>query len=171
VDGRHKAVVSDNRRPCDSYVGKIAPAQVASVCPSPYFPASRHGGKNPYGSGDTDVFLHVGKLGGTSTHRTSGRVTCRNAEVDAPGRSKFKDASPLAATGAIRFVGTKTPVSSLMVRVCTAAAPMATKQLGVQKVSIENLGTRISQCFCALHKLLRISGGCESPTAFHSAAG
>jgi hypothetical protein len=45
-----------------------------------------------------------------------------------PGASLLSVASALAATGAMRFDGTSTPVPSRMRRVLTAAAPMATKQ-------------------------------------------
>ena len=43
-----------------------------------------------------------------------------------PGARRFREASALAATGAIRFPGMRTPVASRIVDVCTAAAPMAT---------------------------------------------
>ena len=45
-----------------------------------------------------------------------------------PGASWFSVASALAATGAMRFDGTNTPVPRRMRLVFTAAAPMATKQ-------------------------------------------
>ena len=43
-----------------------------------------------------------------------------------PGASAFSDASALAATGAMRFEGIRTPVASRIFDVCTAAAPIAT---------------------------------------------
>jgi hypothetical protein len=43
-----------------------------------------------------------------------------------PGASAFREASALAATGAMRLEGISTPVARRMREVCTAAAPMAT---------------------------------------------
>ena len=43
-----------------------------------------------------------------------------------PGASAFRLASPLAATGAMRFDGIITPVARRIVEVCMAAAAMAT---------------------------------------------
>jgi len=43
-----------------------------------------------------------------------------------PGASAFSAASPLAATGAIRFDGVSTPVARMIRSVLTAAAPIAT---------------------------------------------
>ena len=45
-----------------------------------------------------------------------------------PGASRFSEAKALAVTGAMRLVGISTPVPRRMREVCTAAAPMATKQ-------------------------------------------
>ena len=45
-----------------------------------------------------------------------------------PGASWFSVAMALAVTGAMRLDGTSTPVPSRILRVWTAAAPMATKQ-------------------------------------------
>ena len=45
-----------------------------------------------------------------------------------PGASWFSVASALAATGAMRLDGTSTPVPRRIFFVCTAAAPIATKQ-------------------------------------------
>ena len=45
-----------------------------------------------------------------------------------PGASAFNDANAAAATGAMRFDGTSTPVPRRMRDVCIAAAAIATKQ-------------------------------------------
>ena len=45
-----------------------------------------------------------------------------------PGANRFNEANPLAVTGAIRLDGISTPVPSRIRDVCTAAAPIATKQ-------------------------------------------
>ena len=85
-----------------------------------------------------------------------------------PGASRFSDARPFAATGAMRLVGTRTPGPIVMRLVLRGGERHGDEDVGAEELRVVEPRVREAERLGALHGLPGVDAGGEGDAEVHA---